>query len=51
MIECIFATDMAKHAGNMTQLKNVIESNNIKNGVNASKFINKENDTTLFNSQ
>jgi hypothetical protein len=50
VIECILSTDMAKHAGMVQYLKNIIESKNIKNGVNADKIINKENDTTLFNS-
>lgn len=51
MIGCILATDMAKHAQDLSQLKSLIETKEIKGGLNAGLIINKENDTTIFKSQ
>lgn len=50
MIGCILATDMAKHAADLSQLKSLIEAKEIKGGNNAGLIINKENDTTIFKS-
>jgi high affinity cGMP-specific 3',5'-cyclic phosphodiesterase 9 len=35
MIGCILATDMAKHASDLSALKSLVETKNIKNGENA----------------
>lgn len=50
VIGCILATDMAKHAGDLSALKNLVEAKQIKNGENSSLILNKENDASLFKS-
>jgi hypothetical protein len=42
IIGCVLATDMAKHAGDMAQLKSLIESNRIKNGHGVENLCNPE---------
>jgi hypothetical protein len=51
IIGCILATDMAKHAADLSALKGMIDAKQIKGGVNAKMMLNKENDNTLFKSQ
>ena len=51
MIGCILATDMAKHAIDVSALKSIVEAKEIKGGVNAKLCINKESDASLFKSQ
>ena len=51
MIGLILATDMAKHASDLSALKSLVETKGIKNGENAHLLINKENDLSLFKSQ
>ncbi|CDW73306.1 3 5-cyclic nucleotide phosphodiesterase family protein [Stylonychia lemnae] len=51
MIGCILATDMAKHFADVSQLKSLAESKQIKNGQNQGMIINKENEASLFKSQ
>ena len=51
MIGCILATDMAKHASDLSSLKTLVETKQIKNGANAELIINRENETTTFKSQ
>lgn len=51
VIGCILATDMAKHAADLSALKSTIETKQIKNGVNADQMINKENENSIFKSQ
>ena len=41
---------MAKHAADLSALKTLVETKQIKNGENANAIINKENDNTLFKS-
>ena len=50
MIGCILATDMAKHAADLSALKILVEAKQIKGGHNAEFVINKENDASLFKS-
>jgi len=51
MIGCILATDMAKHASDIAQMKLLIDTKDIKDGENAHLILNKENDQTFFKSQ
>lgn len=51
MIGCILATDMAKHAADLSQLKSIVEAKQIRQGQNADLVINRESDATLFKSQ
>ena len=51
MIGCILATDMAKHGTDLSALKTLVDTKQIKSGVNADQLLNRENDTTLFKSQ
>jgi hypothetical protein len=50
VIGCILATDMAKHAADLSQLKSLVEAKQIKSGINAQLVLNKENDASLFKS-
>jgi hypothetical protein len=50
VIGCILATDMAKHAADLSQLKSLVEAKQIKGGQNAALVLNKENETSLFKS-
>jgi hypothetical protein len=50
MIGCILATDMAKHAADLSALKTLVETKQIKNGQNAESIINRETDDSLFKS-
>jgi high affinity cGMP-specific 3',5'-cyclic phosphodiesterase 9 len=51
VIGCILATDMAKHAADLSQLKSLVEAKQIKGGHNSELVLNKENDAALFKSQ
>lgn len=51
MMGCILATDMAKHASDIAQMKLLIDTKGIKDGENANLILNKENEQTLFKSQ
>jgi hypothetical protein len=51
VIGCILATDMAKHAADLSALKGLVEAKQIKGGSNSHLLLNKESDTTLFKSQ
>eukprot|EP00347_Sterkiella_histriomuscorum_P011239 403373213 len=51
VIGCILATDMAKHAADLSALKSLVEAKSIKNGENASQILNKENEASIFKSQ
>jgi hypothetical protein len=44
----ILATDMAKHASDLAQLKTLIANNNISNGKNVENLINTEDENQLF---
>ena len=50
VIGCILATDMAKHAADLSALKSLVEAKSIKNGENASQILNKENEASIFKS-
>ena len=50
MIGCILATDMAKHASDLSALKTLVELKGIKDGVNSEQIINRTDDNTLFKS-
>jgi len=50
VIGCILATDMAKHAADLSALKSLVETKNIKGGENSNQIINKESDAALFKS-
>jgi len=50
VIGCILATDMAKHASDLSGLKGLVEAKQIKSGVNANLIINKENEASFFKS-
>lgn len=43
-IGLILATDMAKHASDLSALKSLVETKEIKSGENSDKIINREND-------
>lgn len=51
VIGMILATDMAKHAADLSALRLLVETKQIKAGHNAESIINKENETTIFKSQ
>ena len=51
MIGCILATDMAKHAADLSALKSLVEAKQIKHGLNAELALNKESDASIFKSQ
>jgi hypothetical protein len=51
VIGCILATDMAKHASDLAQLKTLISSNDIHNGKNVDRIINSEDENQTFASQ
>ena len=51
MIGCILATDMAKHASDLSALKSLVEAKQIRSGTNAKLALNKESDASLFKSQ
>ena len=46
----ILATDMAKHASDLSALRLLVDTKQIKAGQNAENIINKENETTIFKS-
>lgn len=50
VIGCILATDMAKHAADLSALKSLVETKQIKAGENSNQIINKESDAALFKS-
>jgi hypothetical protein len=50
MIGCILATDMAKHAADLSALKSLISAKEIRSGVNATQTLNKESEASLFKS-
>lgn len=50
VIGCILATDMAKHAADLSALKTLVETKQIKGGENSNSVINKESDAALFKS-
>jgi len=50
-VGCILATDMAKHAQDLSALKLMIGAKEIKNGSNVESIINRETDQTIFDSQ
>jgi cAMP-specific phosphodiesterase 4 len=47
----ILATDMAKHASDLAQLKTVIANNNIVNGKNVDALVCMEDENTKFENQ
>lgn len=51
MVGCILATDMAKHAADLSALKSYVEAKQIRGGQNAHLVLNKESDASLFKSQ
>ena len=51
MIDMILSTDMSFHSRIIALMKNRVENNNIKNGENSDKIINKNNNDNLFNEQ
>ena len=51
MIDMVLATDMSFHSRIIALMKNRVENNNIKNGENSDKIINKNNNDNLFNEQ
>jgi hypothetical protein len=42
---------MAKHASDLSQLKSLVEANQIKKGQNSKLVLNNESDAALFKSQ
>lgn len=50
VVGCILATDMAKHAADLSALKSIVQSKEISNGVNAYLILNKTDDVSLFKS-
>lgn len=50
MIGCILATDMAKHAADLSALKSLVDTKEIKGGENQHLIINRENDASIFKS-
>ena len=44
-------TDMTKHAALQSTLQDLIRNNGIKEGVNASKILDKSSEISIFNSQ
>ena len=51
IIDCILATDMAKHVKHIGQLRNKLETYNIKKGENVEKLINNENSAKIYKSK
>lgn len=51
IIGCILATDMAKHGADLSALKSLVETKNIKNGENAELVLNKKDEATIYKSQ
>ena len=51
MIDMVLATDMSFHSRIIALMKNRVENNNIKNGENSDKIVNKNNIDNLFNEQ
>lgn len=51
VIGMILATDMAKHASDLSTLKSVLVANQIENGVNNDFFANVEDENLLFSNQ
>ena len=51
MIELVLATDMSFHSRIIALMKNRVENNNIKEGKNCEKIINKEKNDNIFNEQ
>ena len=51
MIELVLATDMSFHSRIIALMKNRVENNNIKEGRNCEKIINKEKNDNIFNEQ
>ena len=51
MIELVLATDMSFHSRIIALMKNRVENNNIKEGENCEKIINKEKNDNIFNEQ
>ena len=51
MIQCVLATDMAKHSEKVARLMNFVESHEIANGENAGAVLNEENEMRKFDSQ
>ena len=51
MIDMVLSTDMSFHSRIIALMKNRVENNNIKNGENSDKIINKNNNDNLFNEQ
>jgi len=50
VIGCILATDMAKHASDLSGLKSLVDAKQIKAGENANLIINRESEASLFKS-
>jgi hypothetical protein len=50
MIGCILATDMAKHAADLSALKSLVEAKQIKQGENVSLLLNRESEASIFKS-
>ncbi len=51
MIQCVLATDMAKHFEAVARLLNFVERNDIQNGENASTILNHDSELSKFESQ
>ena len=51
MIELVLVTDMSFHSRIIALMKNRVENNNIKEGENCEKIINKEKNDNIFNEQ
>jgi hypothetical protein len=51
VIDCILATDMAKHVKHIGVLRNKMETYKIKNGENVDKLINNENSAKNYKSK
>ena len=51
MIELVLSTDMSFHSRIIALMKNRVENNNIKEGKNCEKIINKEKNDNIFNEQ
>ena len=51
MIDMVLSTDMSFHSRIIALMKSRVENNNIKNGENSDKIINKNNNDNLFNEQ
>ena len=51
MIQCVLATDMAKHSESVARLNSLVDNYDISNGENNGAVLNKETELRKFESQ